>query len=109
MTTSTIIGEYYFEEFIESHPWFRPLSNAMRYLSYPFCIPIRKKLYFRMVQMINSTSLYDPVYRAQYDAVTVHSNGHLLDMELKAHAQVCDLMIITRAARGKAIVLGVGI
>ena len=84
-TPSVIVGEYYFKEFIENHPWFQP-SNPLSYLSYPFCNSNRRKLYFAYLTNYSITD--EPIIGEKYNTLFVHSNGHLLDIRVKPFVQV---------------------
>lgn len=76
-TPSTIIGEYYFKEFLQSHLWFQ-LPQPQRFPS-PYCLQGKKRP-SHVPQMAHLDSVNGIILLDSYDALLVHSDGHLLNL-----------------------------
>lgn len=78
-TPSTIIGGYYFKEFIESHLWFQP-PQPQRFPS-PYCLQGKKRpSHVPQMAHLDGVDDFEGRILESYDTILVHSDGHLLNI-----------------------------
>lgn len=77
-SSSTIIGEYFFKEYLESHSWFKP-PEQKSFLSSPYCLP-GKKRQLHTSQLFDLSSLDKP--STSDNTIQIHSSGHFLNADI---------------------------
>ena len=74
-TPTRVIGTYYFDEFLWSHPWFH-LPSPHKFQSLLSCLPGHK----RTAQVPQASTLGESgrIQVQRYHAAVIHREGHLL-------------------------------
>lgn len=75
-TPTTVIGSYYFEEYLQSHSWFQP-PEPQKFQSLPFCLMGGKRA-VQSHQLTKFDSVTSTEGLQRYHAALVHTKGHVL-------------------------------
>ena len=73
-TTSTIIGDYYFKDFLNIHPWFKP-PKPVRFPFSPYCARGRKRQLYVSELLPTDVKFIE----VNHDSMQVHDSGHFID------------------------------
>ena len=100
---STIIGEYYFKEFIQSHLWFQP-PQQQRFPS-PYCLQGKKRpSHVPQMAHLDDVNDFEGIL-GSYDALLVHSNGHLLNFGFEDSKVATTIEVLSSSFPGLPLLL----
>lgn len=101
-TSTTVIGGYYFEEFLQSHSWFQP-PEPQKFQSLPFCLPGGER-HIQVPRLSKLDGVDESADIQRYGTAVVHSKGNLLTRD-KESGLLTAIKVIIASYGDMALVL----